>query len=104
MLLFKDDASGSSDSWAMMVAKINYTFTIELGPIQEQLHDSDYEYGFHVAESKIKYVAKRAYSGIHAYLKTFVEKSGKRTRRYIEKKCMKSYLNMIANFTGYWKL
>lgn len=86
----------------MMVAKIKYSFTIELGPNQGQTRHFDYMHGFHVAKSKIKNIIEPAYTGIRAYMKSFVKKAKKAVRFGARNKCSSSYVRLKKNFSGYW--
>ena len=86
----------------MRVAKIKYSFTIELGPTQRQMFHSDYKHGFHVLRGNLKHIVESAYTGIHAYLEAFIKKSSKISTSEIKTKCLKSYTNLVANFSGYW--
>ena len=86
----------------MVVAKIKYSFTIELGPFEKQVYDSEYLVGFHVYEENIRSVAARAYKGIREYLKSFVIKLEETSRQQIVQKCAKDYKELMENFSGYW--
>ncbi len=86
----------------MMKADIKYSFTIEVGPLLDETFDDDFNYGFHVSENKIEYIAERAYIGIREYLRTFVEQVGKRSRVKILKTCSENYDELIDTFNGYW--
>ncbi len=86
----------------MMVAKVKYTFTIELGPFEEQVDDSEQLVGFHVSEENIRNVAERAYKGIREYLRSFVIKMEYISRQQILKKCARDYRELMENFSGYW--
>ncbi len=86
----------------MVVAKIKYAFTIELGPFEEQVDNSEFLFGFHVYRQKIRNVSERAYIGIREYLKSFVIKLDEKSRTKIIEKCSRDYKELIENFSGYW--
>lgn len=87
----------------MMIANITYSYTIEIGPIEEETEKLDELYfGFHVQESKLGYVIERAYTGIEEYMRSFIEKIDKTLQIEIDKKCSQEYNELINNFSGYW--
>jgi hypothetical protein len=100
MSLLDYDATGAADSWASMVANITYSYTIEIGPTDEQTAQSrHYSQGFHVSRSKIDYISNVIYTGIYEYLKSFLRTE---TDSAINEKCSKDYDNLMATFNGYW--
>ena len=97
------DAAGASDSWAMMVANITYSYTIEIGPLfLESETNIDFSLGFSVPEEDIFYVVRRAFVGIKEYLRTFVDRLDPKTKMYLENKCSNDYDELISDFRGYW--
>ncbi|CAF1015041.1 unnamed protein product [Brachionus calyciflorus] len=101
--LLSYDASGASDTWAMMVAKIPYAYTVELGPTsQESYENIEFFYGFHVEDKKIKYIVERAYAGLRDYMKTFVFKINKDILSEIDKQCAFDFDILKKNSSGYW--
>jgi hypothetical protein len=86
-----------------MVANITYSYTIELGPTEEEaFHDNRFFSGFHVDMSQLVNIVKRAYSGLREYLRSFVHKPNKSTRDHTERLCYNHYIEFKKNLTGYW--
>ncbi len=79
------------DLWASIVAKIPYTYAIEIGPLDTELTLIQPKKGFHVEEKYIKYVAVRAFYGIHQYLKSFIDKITKAAQAEIKSTCNQEY-------------
>ena len=98
----KDDASGASDTWAMMVAGVKYSYTLELGPLEKEIGYEDFGFGFHVNPKKIEYIVKRAFAGIYEYMRLFIEKMKQNAQREIEQKCLEEYNDLLDTFSGYW--
>ena len=86
----------------MMVAGVKYAYTIEIGPLDNELKDENLSFGFHVEEKKIKYIVERAFTGLYEYLRLFVDKLKPKMQQNIERKCFKEYKNLMDTFTGYW--
>jgi hypothetical protein len=62
---FEDVNTGSSIDWAKGVAKVKYTYVLELRPGQGS---ADYYHGFALPESSMPLVATETYLGIKAFL------------------------------------
>ena len=86
----------------MMVAKIPYAYTIEIGPSEKETFETDFYFGFHVDEKRINFIVERAYTGIREYMKTFVFRLNRNIQIEIETKCAEDFDVLKNNFTGYW--
>jgi hypothetical protein len=77
------------------MANITYSYTIEIGPLDSEVELVKYRRGFQVVESKIEYIAQRAYIGIHQYMRTFLDKLTSKANNEIETECANEYVNII---------
>ncbi len=100
---FEDDAAGASDTWAMMVARIPYAYTLEVGPQEhESYDDNDLIVGFHVHERKLGLIVQRAYLGLKEYMRSFVRRMKKFEQLDVERTCTEHFSTLMQNFSGYW--
>lgn len=97
-----DDATGSGDAWAMMVAKIPYAYTLEIGPTNLETFESDFYFGFQVHERRIEYIVQRAYTGLREYMKTFLFHLNSSVQDKVRKTCTNDFDLMKRNLSGYW--
>ena len=63
------EASGCSEDWARDIARINYTYVIELKPTKFDDFDQS---GFEVPEDQIEQVGAEMYDGFVAYINSFL--------------------------------
>jgi hypothetical protein len=86
----------------MMVAKIPYSYTLEVGPHeQETYNDPDLIVGFHVHERKIDLIVQRAYAGLKEYMRSFVRRMAKTDQLAVDKTCADLYIE-LKKLNGYW--
>ena len=97
----KDESSGSSDMWAMMVANISHSYTIEVGPLNHERKLFMANNGFFVKLEFIEYVTERVYKGIREYLRSFIEKLTEKAEREINDTCGSNF-EIIKKYTGHW--
>jgi hypothetical protein len=62
------EASGCSEDWGKEIAKINYTYVVELKPEKSDVPES----GFELPESKIEGIGQEMFDGFIEYMKTFL--------------------------------
>lgn len=87
----------------MMKANITYAYTIELGPTEHEADEhADMFFGFHVAESKLADIVQIAYTGIEAYMRSFLEKIDRKTQTEIDRICENEYKELMNTYNGYW--
>jgi hypothetical protein len=63
-------ASGGSEDWAYGVAKVPYTYCLELRPGQTGV---DSTYGFALPQDRVPKAGEETFAGLKAYLGTFVQ-------------------------------
>jgi hypothetical protein len=87
----------------MMIANITYSYTIEIGPVEEETErNDDFFFGFHVHESKIQYIVERAFTGLMEYMRSFIEKIDKKSQIEVDNKCSHEFNELSNNLSGYW--